>query len=148
MYRRSPKLEFSPSRQVRHGITPRPLGSAGLGAKGFRYRLPAATHDQRIGRSPKIWADWSGTLSSLEGPFFISSALALPPLPHPRFLRIFRQALALVLCSSVFLCVDGFFLLRGSFFGRPGTHHSPHIFLLFACPWRAGAAAWWVHARR
>jgi hypothetical protein len=43
----------------------------------------------------------------LKGPFFTSSALALPLLPHPLPLRIFAQAIVLVRCSSVFLCVDG-----------------------------------------
>jgi hypothetical protein len=47
-----PKLEFSPSSQC--AIVPRLLGLRPWVPELFRYRLPAATHDQRIGRSPRF----------------------------------------------------------------------------------------------
>lgn len=86
----------------------------------------------------------------LKGPFFTSSALALPPLPHPLPLHISAQAIVLVLCPSVFLCVDGVLCSRE--FLWPFRYASLSLFpshnFRFCLGGRALRAVWWMHAPR
>lgn len=105
-----PKLEFSPS-----ASTPSSPGCSAVRTWCKSFSLPTARRHTRPAdwAESKIWADWPGTEALLKGPFFTSSALALPPLPHPLPLHISAQATILVLCSSVFLCVVGVLCFAG-----------------------------------
>lgn len=88
-----PKLDFSPSASA--PSSPGCSAARVFATDARRHTRPADWAES------KIWADWSGSAALLKGPFFTSSALALPPLPHPLPHHISAQAIVLVLCSPL-----------------------------------------------
>lgn len=117
---------------ISYAIVPRLLGCElwCIWHKGIRYRLPAATHDQRIGRSARFGRIGPALRELLKGPFFTSSAaLSLDPTSLSSHLCPGNR---LVLCSCLPLRRRCSLLRCGSFFGLqvscPRLTHPSHIF--------------------
>jgi hypothetical protein len=115
-----------------YAIVPRLLGCElwCVWHKGIRYRLPAATHDQRIGRSPRFGRIGPALQRALERPVLhiICCPLTRPHLSSSHLCSGNR----LVLCSCLPLRRRCSLLRCGSFFGLqvscPPLTHPSHIF--------------------
>ena len=133
-----------------YAIVPRLLGCElwCVWHKGIRYRLPAATHDQRIGRSPRFGRIGPALQRALERPVLhiICCPLARPHLSL--ITSLLRQSSCTLLlssfASSVFSASLREFLWPS---GKPPSTHPPLSHFSRCLGGRALRAAWWLHAR-